>query len=284
MRILNRIATIAFLLVVVLFGIFFFRTRMNDRIPPVISMDEDELNISVKDSEEDLLKDVTASDNKDGDLTDRIILENLSNFTEPGQRVATYAVFDSSGNIARATRIIKYKDYVPPRFEITSPMILPTSAISGTSSSDYIANVKATDCLDGDVSHNVKVLKVGEIQEEHYGTTALADLQVFNSAGDVTKISFPVVFQTSNTPQITLKDYIVYLKKGTKFDPESYITGATVGKEEFDREEYESRYQTTVSYNSKVDVNTPGVYTVSYVGAYKNRDPSMTCMVVIVED
>ena len=283
MRILNRIATIAFILVLVLFGIFYFRTRMDDRIPPVFSMDSDELEVSVKDSEEDLLKDVTASDNKDGDVTDRIILENLSNFTEPGQRVATYAVFDSSGNVARATRIIKYKDYVSPRFEITSPMILPTSAISGTSSSDYIANVKATDCLDGDVSHNVKVLKVGEVVEEHYGTTALADLQVFNSAGDVTKISFPVVFQTSNTPQITLKDYIVYLKKGQAFDPESYVTGAMVGKEKFDRAEYESRYETTVSYNSKVDVNTPGVYTVSYVGAYKNRDPSMTCMVVIVE-
>ena len=284
MRILNRITTIAFLLVIILFGIFYFHTRMNDRIPPVLSMENDELQISVKDSEEKLLRDVTATDNKDGDVTDGIILENLSNFTKPGQRVATYAVFDSSGNIARATRIIKYRDYVSPHFEISSPMILPTSAISGTSSSDYIANVTATDCLDGDVSHNVKVLKVGEVQEEHYGTTALADLQVFNSAGDVSRIAFPVVFQTSNTPQITLKDYVVYLKKGDSFNPESYITGAVVGKEKYDREEYESRFHTTVSYNSKVDVNNPGVYTVAYVGVYKDRDPSMTYMVVIVEE
>lgn len=283
MQLLNRISKIIFILVLALFVVFYFKTRMNDRVPPVISMESDELEISVDASKKDLLKDVSATDNKDGELTDSVILENLSNFTEKGQRVATYAVFDSSGNLARATRIIKYKDYVSPRFEISAPLVLPTSAINGTSSSDYLSNVSATDCLDGDVSHNVKVLKVGEVQEEHYGTIADAELQVFNSAGDVSRLTFPVVFQTSSTPQITLKEYVVYLKKGDTFDPESYITGAMAGQEEMDREEFESTYHTTISYNSKVDINTAGVYTVNYVAAYDGRDPSMTYMVVVVE-
>ena len=283
MHLLNRISKIIFLLVLAVFAVFFFRIRMNDRIPPVISMEKDLLKVSVKAGEEELMEDLTASDNRDGDLTERILLENLSNFTKPGERVATYVVFDSSGNMARASRTIRYTDYVPPRFEIESPMILPTSAISGTTSSEYLAGVSATDCLDGDVSHNVKVLKVGEVQEEHYGTTALAELQVFNSAGDVSRISFPVVYQASNTPRITLKEYVVYLKKGKQFLPESYITGAVAGKEEMTRSEFESEYHTTISYNSKVDVNTPGVYTVNYVATYLNRDPSMTYMVVVVE-
>lgn len=283
MRILNLASKIICLITVVLFAFFFFHTRMNDRIAPVISMEEDELSVRIEDSEEKLLKDVTATDNKDGDVSDRVILENLSNFTEPGQRVATYAVFDSSGNLARATRVIKYKDYEPPRFKIEKPMVLPTSAITGTSSSDYLSGVSATDCIDGDISHNVKVLKVGEVQEEHYGTTALADLQVFNSAGDVARVSFPVVFQTSNTPLITLKDYIVYLKKGEAFQPESYITGADTGSEHLTREEFEDKYDTFIQYNSKVDVNTKGVYPVAYVATYEKRDPSMTYMVVVVE-
>lgn len=283
MHILNRASKIIFVLALILFVLFYFQTRMDDRIAPVISMDEDTLEVSIDASEEKLLKDVTAVDNKDGDLTDQIILENLSNFTEPGQRVATYAVFDSSGNLSRATRIIKYKDYESPKFKITDPMILPTSAIAGTSSSDYLSSVTATDCIDGDISHNVKVLKVGEVQEEHYGTTANADIQVFNSAGDVSRISFPVVFQTSNTPQITLSDYIVYLKKGDEFKPESYITGARVGTEEYTRAEFEEKYDTLIQYNSKVDVNTKGTYTVAYVSTYEEKDPSMTYMVVIVE-
>ena len=283
MQLLNRTSKIIFLLVLILFGIFYFQTRMDDNIPPVISMAEDEIKVSVRDSQEELLKDVTASDNKDGDLTDSIVVENLSNFTETGQRVVTYAVLDSSGNIARATRILKYTDYISPRFEISAPLVLPTSAIKGTTSSEYLSNVAASDCLDGDVSHNVKVLRVGEVQEEHYGTTADAELQVFNSAGDVSRISFPVVYQTSNTPQITLKEYIVYLKKGESFLPESYIKGAVVGKEELDRDEFESKYRTTIQYNSKVDMKVPGVYNVAYVATYDGRDPSMTCMVVVVE-
>lgn len=283
MHILNRVSKIIFLLALILFVLFYFRTRMNDRVAPVISMDDDVLEVSIDAPESKLLKDVTAMDNVDGDLSDQVILENLSNFTEPGQRVATYAVFDSSGNLARATRVVKYKDYESPRFKIKSPMILPTSAISGTSSNDYLSGVTAEDCIDGDISHNVKVLKVGEIQEEHYGTVALADLQVFNSAGDVARVSFPVVFQTSNTPQITLSDYIVYLKKGKEFLPESYITGAIAGSEELDRAEFEEKFDTFIQYNSKVDVNTKGTYIVQYVATYEKKDPSMTCMVVVVE-
>lgn len=283
MHLLNRIAKIIFVLALAAFVFFYFKTRMDDRIAPVISMEEDEISVSIESSDKKLLDGVTAVDNKDGDLTDRIILENLSNFTEPGQRVATYAVFDSSGNLSRASRVVKYKDYVSPHFVISSPMILPTSAISGTSSNDYLDGVKAEDCIDGDISHNVKVLKVGEIQEEHYGTTAMADLQVFNSAGDVARLSFPVVYQTSNTPMITLKDYVVYLKKGQEFLPESYITGAETPKGTMTRSEFESEYETTISYNSKVDINVPGTYTVNYVATYGEKDPSMTYMVVVVE-
>lgn len=284
MYLLNRISKILFVLILILFIVFYFMTRMNDHVAPVISMEEDEIEVSIEDPEEDLLEDVTATDNKDGDLTDKIILENLSNFTSPGQRVATYAVFDSSGNLTRASRVVKYKDYTPPHFEIDTPMILPTSAISGTSSSDYLSGVSATDCIDGDVSHNVKVLKVGEVTEEHYGTIAEAELQVFNSAGDVARLTFPVVFQTSNTPQITLKEYVVYLKKGDAFLPESYITGAFDGKKQMTRAEFEEEYSTIIQYNSKVDVNTVGTYPVAYVATYEEKDPSMTYMVVVVEE
>ena len=138
MHILNRIAKIIFVLALAAFVFFYFKTRMDDRIAPVISMEEDEISVSIDSSEKKLLDGVTAEDNKDGDLTDRIILENLSNFTKPGQRVATYAVFDSSGNLARASRVVKYKDYVAPHFIISSPMILPTSAISGTSPGEEV--------------------------------------------------------------------------------------------------------------------------------------------------
>ena len=59
-----------------------YRKLVQDNKPPVVTCDSEELKVSVEAEEEDLLKGVTAKDNRSGDVTDSIVIESLSAFTE----------------------------------------------------------------------------------------------------------------------------------------------------------------------------------------------------------
>ena len=95
-----------------------------DHTPPEISCDSDTVSVSVEDEEIDeaLLSGVKASDNEDGDLTDQIRVSSMSNFTEPGKRTITYAVFDKAGQAATLQRTLEYTDYTSPQIQLTAPL------------------------------------------------------------------------------------------------------------------------------------------------------------------
>ena len=98
-------------------------TRMiQDKKPPVVSCDSSELKVSVKAKEKDLLKGVTAKDNRSGDVSDTLVVENMSEFTDKGKRTVTYAAVDKSMNVGRAERTLVYEDYKPPVFHMTGSL------------------------------------------------------------------------------------------------------------------------------------------------------------------
>ena len=85
-------------------------TRMiQDKKPPVVSCDSSELKVSVKAKEKDLLKGVTAKDSRSGDVSDTLVVENMSEFTDKGKRTVTYAAVDKSMNVGRAERTLVYE-------------------------------------------------------------------------------------------------------------------------------------------------------------------------------
>ena len=123
--------------------------RTSDTIAPTITMDMNEITISVEDDESVLLEGITAQDNRDGDVTDSLTVDNISTFNRDGKRYVTIAAFDNSNNVGKATREITYKDYRPPRFDITEPM---TFSIGATK---YFSSITANDVLDGDITGNI---------------------------------------------------------------------------------------------------------------------------------
>ena len=99
-------------------------TRMiQDKKPPVVSCDSSELKVSVKAKEKDLLKGVTAKDSRSGDVSDTLVVENMSEFTDKGKRTVTYAAVDKSMNVGRAERTLVYEDYKPPVFHMTGSLL-----------------------------------------------------------------------------------------------------------------------------------------------------------------
>ena len=107
MRALRWIVSVLFVVSTVLFTVFYIGEKMTtDHTIPVITVEGELIEVSFNATEEELLQGVTAYDEKDKDLTDRIIVESVSRFFEDGMCKVVYAVCDNDNNVANATRKI----------------------------------------------------------------------------------------------------------------------------------------------------------------------------------
>lgn len=220
---------IAWIGIVVLITVLFVAYRVNeirktDSSGPVFSCDEAELKVSIKDEEEVLLQGITASDRKDGDVTDSILVEKLSNFYGDGKRIVTYAAFDSDNHITEMEREITYTDYIRPRFELNGSLRFRAGE---TVNVDQI--IKASDCLDGDISNKVKILLDDVINNRVTGFYKI-QYEVSNSAGDT--VTLPVEVEiyeaASNEVELNLDKYLVYYD-GTDINYKDYLKSVRVG-------------------------------------------------------
>lgn len=236
------------------FGVFVTR----DNRGPEISCDTDILEVSVSASEEELLSGVTAADDEDGDVTKSLIIAGLSLINgEEHTRTITYAAFDSSNNVATGTRIIKYTDYMKPKFSLTKELVVYEG--NRESILDYI---KAYDVIDGDISQNIKLVNGSDTYTSagYYQVV----VGVSNSCGDYSEIELSVNVKESNasaiskTPEISLTDYLLYLKAGEAFEPSAYIQGV---QSKVDGEFIDN---SMVGISSNVDTAAPGRYIVTY--------------------
>lgn len=78
-----------------------------DRKAPVIAFSENDLIYYGGMDEGQLLNGVTATDNRDGDITDRIVVEKLVQDPEASRVVVYYAVMDRDGNVTKASRVFE---------------------------------------------------------------------------------------------------------------------------------------------------------------------------------
>ena len=276
MRFIKPIVIGIFIIVLAIFIFSWARFKMSiDGAPPVIEMSQKKIEVSVKAEDKDLLKNVTAKDSKDGDLKDNIIVESISQFIDKKNHISniTYAVADKDYHVAKATRQIQYTDYTHPRFVLKAPLCLETG--TDVSVKDIIG---AVDCIDGDISRKVKILSTTFSTLSSGDSTVTA--QVTNSMGDTIKMKAHVIVRPSNVkaPTINLKENIVYLNKGDKFNELGQIKSVTnsAGKEI-------SKKGVKVS-NSTVNTKKPGCYYVEYIMNEREINESKTNLIVMVED
>lgn len=81
-----------------------------DRKAPAIAFSENDLIYYSGIDEGQLLNGVTATDNKDGDITDRIVVEKIVQDPEVSRVVVYYAVMDRDGNVTKASRVFEAVD------------------------------------------------------------------------------------------------------------------------------------------------------------------------------
>ena len=276
MRFIKPVVIGIFLVVLAIFIFSWARFKMSvDGAPPVIEMSEKKIKISVNDKEDALLKNVSAKDSKDGDLKDSIIVESISKFIDKKKHISniTYATADSDHHVTKATRQVQYIDYTHPRFTLKEPLCLETG--TDESIKDIIG---AKDCIDGNISRKVKILSTTFSTLSSGDSTVTA--QVTNSKGDTIKMKAHVIVRSINikAPTINLKENIVYIKKGLKFNELAQIKSVTTssGKKL-------SKKRVKVLH-STVNTMKLGCYYVEYVMNEGKPNESKTNLIVMVED
>lgn len=238
-----------------------------DTEPPEIQVDTELLELSVEDPKSALLQGITAVDNKDGDVTESLVVENVTMLDSHGTVTVTFAAFDAAGNVTRSERKALYTDYVGPRFVLSRPMVYTQG-----SSFDVLSDVGATDDFDGDIQHRVRAAVQGE-ESILIAGTHVVQFRVTNSMGDTHVKSLPVeVLETDiYDADLELKQYLVYLPVGAAFNASDYLKSFSYRNNSV---ELSGRVPAgfELDVRGQVQTQNPGTYTVSYTMTYNETD------------
>ncbi len=271
-KLLQKITLVLFSVMLVAFIVFSIAERFRtDNTLPEISIETETLEISVKDKEEALLKGVTAFDAKDGDITDKILVESVSKFIKPGVCTVTYAVADGDRHVSKATRTVKYTDYTTPEFYMKRALVYGVDEAL-----DIRSAVGAKDCIDGDISDKVTIVATDYVQNTAGVFTV--SLQVSNSMGDTIYLDVTVHVEGNETmaPEIQLKKTLIYVKKGEKPVFEDYIGDVTINGVLVKNVE--------VLISTNFDSDTPGTYNVHYYISTDEGYEGHSILTVVVEE
>lgn len=272
MKLLRIFTVLLFAGTLCLFGWFYLAARKTtDTTLPTMTVDQPLLQISIHDGEDVLLQGITAYDEKDGDLTGKVIVESISQFTDDSTCTVTYAVADSDKHVAKCTRKIRYTDYEKPVFYLNQPMVFPVGATV-----DIGSVVGAVDCIEGDISDRV-IITATDYQANVAGVYSLS-LQATNAMGDIVylELSMHVKEEKLRAPVIQLSEYLIYVEKGQTPDFASFVSEV--------RSDYYQIKEDSLVISEKFDPDKPGVYDVHYYVLDTQGNEGHTVLTVLVEE
>ena len=249
-----------------------YTVNSQDSVAPVITDSVGDLHLQVSDDAHLLMQGLTAADDRDGDLTDRILVERISRFSQPGVCQVSYVVFDSNNNFCRYQRTVTYDDYTPPRLFLEKPLMYRMGE-----QISILDRIRLYDCLDGDITHALKL----ESSNIPYNDTGVYEIELHATSnyGDsiYAKIPLNIGLYSADAPQIRLKQYLAYTKAGNPFSPLSYveavedITGALIPTQQ-------------IKVTTMVDTTVPGYGQICFEVTDQRGVTGTTYLTVIVEE
>ena len=202
-----------------------------------------------------------ASDDRDGDLTDQILIKGVSPSLTDSSAQVTYIVFDSANNMATVTRTVRYTDYEAP----ASPCLSPWCTLRPDRDPAGPAHRL------GRAGRRHQQRHPHHLPERHQQPAR--GIQRHRSGGQPPRQLGGAAAEGGHhhrRPQlITLSDYLVYLPRGSAFDAAGYIQSVTAPRRN-------GLPAGQVSIESPVDTSVPGTYHVGYsVTAQARAIPSI---------
>lgn len=240
-----------------------YNKATEDTIPPKVTCEEKTITASVSVTDEELISGIVATDDRDGDVSKSLVIEDMSNFIDENTRIVTYCAIDKSMNVSRIERTLIYTDYEPPRFELSEPLTFVVG-----SKINFLGNVSATSTLDGDLTKKIRYGLETMVDNMAPGTYPI-EFRVADSCGKISYLNTEVEVydRTFAGIDVRLSDYIVYLPKGAKFNAEDYYKGSNVEGE--------------LTIESDVNTKTAGTYHAEYIVHGINASGKSRLIVVV---
>lgn len=287
-------------LITILGGVVYIyaKEKRVDTEAPKLSAESDRITAGIHATEAELMRDVHAEDDMDGDVSDSVLIENIVKKEDgvSNEFWITYVAFDEANNSGTLTRTLFYEDYRQPHFILEQPLRFPEN--QQLSLLDYF---QADDCIDGDVSPFITLEGGADLlREAPQKGFYEAKISVTNSMGDTAELPVQVeIYEDSyeiqtNQPEIVLNQYIVYLRQGEEFFADRYLEqiedkGVKLidfrpEEEAYWNEDTSKVHISRIGMESNVDTNVPGTYSVVY--SYTSEATGYGCntrLIVVVE-
>ena len=291
---------IFFILSVAIFTVFRLTKAMaTDRTIPIIEMDSDAITVSVAGGDEAILEGVTATDDKDGDITENLFIESRTTFLEKGRFNVTIAVADQDNHVTKATREVTYSDYKSPQFSLSGPLKFPTAKES-EDDINIAKGLSAKDVIDGNISNRIKISSAYSLYTNTVGDSHM-EFIVTNSMGDTSKLPVTITIYSAakenGLPQIFLSSYLINQPAGERIDLMSLIEQIDYHNSTYRRGEDGNYYNgeidssgnaimipsSSIRVDTDIDWDTPGVYEVTFTFTDDKFDLSnyVRCYIVI---
>ncbi len=211
MRFLRVLVAVLFAAVLVLTITFRVSVKI-DTTKPVITVDTEVIKAKCDVSDEELLKHVKATDSKDGDLTEKVFIESISQFISEGESNVTFCVADNDNNVAKKSVKIVFTDYEAPTLYLSDDLVFPENAIINISGSASV-----TDKFDGNITDRLSVV-VNE--EDVDGNRVSINYKVSNSKGFIYRWTIDAVkvdqYSLDNNYRINVGNHLILVKTGDK--------------------------------------------------------------------
>jgi hypothetical protein len=226
-----------------------YTTTGEDKTPPIIQLNE-ETEMTVEKGATFNDPGATATDNRDGDISDQIIVDNPVNTDTVGCYTITYRVSDSSNNIAEKTR----KVCVIPR----RPVIILNGNESDSLQRCMGYNdpgATASDDIDDDIS--IKIESVSHIEKSTPGVYTIV-YSVTNSLGVSAIPKYRTVEVIDNQlPEITLQGNNPFLLNAG----DTFIDPGATATDPICEDDLSSEINLDLG---NLNTSTPGAYQVTY--------------------
>lgn len=152
-----------------------------DAVPPVITLNG-EANVKISTGEEYVEAGFVATDDCDGDISDKVVISGAVDTSKNGSYVIAYQVKDSYGNECIVNRNITVQDITPPSITLKGDKNQYIKLGSTYSEPGF----SALDTVDGDMTGKVEVS--GSVDTSKTGTYTIS-YKVTDSAGNSSSVS-----------------------------------------------------------------------------------------------
>ena len=213
-----------------------------DREGPVITIDETQQITWQADMEKTkLLQGVTAVDDKDGDVTDTLIVESIKPQPTGDEAVVTYVAKDSSHNVTKATRKVTYSASDEDTYGGAEPQ---------AEGQPEAADQTQEDAENGDTAQ-------GQAAETDAAAQTPEELEQQAQA----QRDAAIAALSPGAPRFYLKQHYVTISVGEEFNKLSWVEDITDDKDD------RSRLFRDIRVEGDVNRNEPGTYELAYYAA-----------------